>query len=103
MYVTGEAAASSDASTPPTYMAIGFSDPRATLIGSTTTASNTSGMYNPYTDTYSGATRQQMEEMYYQHVRAQQQAEAMRSIQPLKPVEPDYLRNEKLLLLGEAS
>ena len=90
VYVTGEAAASSVASTPPTYMAIGYSDPRQALG------------YNPYTDTYGGVTRQQMEEAYYQHMRAQQ-AEAMRSIQPQKPVEPDYLTNQKLLLLGEAS
>ena len=43
--------------------------------------------YNPYTDTYGGMTAQQMQE----------------APKPKKAAQPDYLTNQKLLLLGEAS
>jgi hypothetical protein len=43
--------------------------------------------YNPYTDTYGGMTAQQM----------------MEAQKPIKAAQPEYLTNQKLLLLGEAS
>lgn len=85
-------------------MAIGFSDPRAAM---------------GYNDAYDGMRYYEQQERRYREERLRQQQMAMQNIaynpytqsqqgvtdleREQKAVEPDYLKNEKLLLLGEAS